>query len=126
MALKRLDRDVLQADPKVVLLCLGGNDLLRRVDPGTTFQNLETMIRRIQDKGALVIVVGLGATPISPRLGGRYRALARRTGCPLVPDVMGGILGEPQLMSDGIHPNARGYTRMAEKIEPALREYLSK
>lgn len=120
--LARLERDVLAADPKIVLLCLGGNDLLQRIPQEETFANLEQMIRRIQKRGALVIVLGLGGM-LMPGYGADFRALARRTGCPLVPNVLGGILGRSELMADRIHPNAAGYARMADKIEPVLRRY---
>lgn len=123
-ALKRLQRDVLDNEPKIVLLCLGGNDLLRRVDADQTFSHLKTMITRIQEKGALVILIGLSGAPLSPSLNGRYKALARETGCPCVPDVLDGILGERDLMADQVHPNARGYAIMAERIRDAMAEYL--
>ncbi len=123
-ARRRLDRDVLSHNPRIVLICLGGNDLLRQTDLSMSFQTLREIIVRIQEKGALVILIGLGGNPLSPGLGGRYRSLARERGCPFVPDVLGGILGETRLMSDQIHPNSAGYARMAGKISPELRKYL--
>ncbi len=124
-ASRRLDRDVLLRNPRIVLVCLGGNDLLRQADLNTSFQTLRETIVRIQGKGALVILIGLGGNPLSPALGGRYRSLARETGCPFVPDVLGGILGQRHLMSDQIHPNAAGYTKMAGRMAPVLRKYLA-
>ncbi len=123
-ALRRLDRDVLAKNPAIVLVFLGGNDQLRQVPTDVTIGNLKQIITRIQERGALVILIGLGATPLNPMLGGRYRSLARETGCPLVPDVLEGIFGTSALMADQIHPNAQGHKRVADRIEPVLREYL--
>jgi lysophospholipase L1-like esterase len=119
----RLDADVLRHDPRIVLLCLGGNDFLRRLDRDIAFSNLETMIRRIQEKGALVILIGHDF-PLGGSWAVKYQDLARRTGCPFVPAVLDGILGDSALMADNIHPNAAGYERFAEKVEKVLAKYL--
>jgi lysophospholipase L1-like esterase len=42
--------------------------------------------------------------------------VAHDEGCLLIPDVLHGILNDPALKSDEIHPNARGYQLMAERI----------
>ena len=43
----------------------------------------------------------------------------------LVPDILHGIIGNPDLMSDAIHPNDRGYAIVADRLEPALQSFLS-
>lgn len=122
-AMQRLEREVLSRDPRIVLLCLGGNDVLRKTKADDTFANLRGMIERIQRTGALVILIGI-EFPLRDH-GKRYRQLARETGCPYVPDLLGGILANPELMADAVHPNAAGYRKVADKIEPVLRKYLS-
>jgi acyl-CoA thioesterase-1 len=122
-ALARLDRDVLGAEPRIVLLLLGGNDLLRRVPREETVRDYEAIVRAIQAKGALVIVATLEVGAGS-ELGKLERDIARRTGCPIVRDILGGIMGHEELMSDPIHPNERGYTLVAERIAPVLKVYL--
>jgi len=120
--LDRLQRDVLDHDPRIVLVELGGNDYLHKKNIDVVFGNLETIIGRIQQQGAMVILLGL-ETPLAG-YGRRYRELAHQTGCPLVPDLMDGILARPSLMVDQIHPNAAGYGLVADKIEPVLLHYL--
>lgn len=122
--LRRLERDVLARDPRIVLLCLGGNDILRNEPTDTIIGNLEQIIRRIQQSGALVILITVEGSILRPGLPGEYRALARRTGCPHVPNALGGIYGNPDLMHDKIHPNREGYAKMCDKIEPVLTKYL--
>lgn len=122
--LKRLKRDVLDQDPKIVLLGLGGNDFLRKHDKNATFDNLRQMIKAIQQTGALVIIVSVDF-PLGGSWTKRYRELSEETGCPQVADILGGIFGHRDLMSDQIHPNPKGYAIMAEKILPVLQQYLT-
>lgn len=122
-AYERLEK-VLERSPSIVVVLLGGNDMLRRMDFDESFSLLETMIRRIQEEGALVFVAGLEGLPLLAPVGKRYFEAAKNTGSVLVPDVLKDILGKPELMADGIHPNAAGYRIMAERIAKAMAPYL--
>ena len=123
-ALTRLDSAVLSRNPRIVIVVLGGNDVLRRVPHEETFANLDAIVGRIRGRGAAVILVGLSVGVFTDAYGKGYESLARRTSSGLVPDVLAGILGHPDLMADHIHPNDRGYRMMADRIEPALRDLL--
>lgn len=124
-ALRRLDGDVLARDPRIVIVCLGGNDLLRRTPREATMDNIEEIVERIQARGALVVLVGL--RPImGSSFAGDIAELAREKGCPLVPDILGGIMHDADLMSDAIHPNAAGYARFVERIAPVVEPYLTR
>jgi acyl-CoA thioesterase-1 len=127
-ALERLERDVLAQDPRVVLVCLGGNDMLRRMPADQQFDNLRAIVRRIQGKGALVVLIGTEGYKILSKVdyGDRYRTLARETGSVYVPDLMKGVLAEPALMLDQIHPNARGYEKIARRIAAEAGDYLAR
>ena len=120
-ALARLDGAVLSRRPRVVLVVLGGNDLLRRLPREQTMENLGTIVTRIRDRGAAVVLATVEIGFLNNGDGEAYEALAERTSSALVPDIFDGILGRRDLMADGIHPNDRGYALMAERIEPALR-----
>jgi len=122
-AYERLEK-VLERSPSIVVVLLGGNDMLRRMDLDESFSLLETIIRRIQEEGALVFVAGLEGLPLLAPVGKRYFEAAKNTGSVLVPDVLKDILGKPELMADGIHPNAAGYRTMAERISKAMAPYL--
>jgi lysophospholipase L1-like esterase len=123
-ALGRLDSAVLSRNPRIVIVVLGGNDLLRRIPREETFANLDAIVGRIRGRGAAVILVGLSVGVFVDGYGNGYEEVARRTASGLVPDVLAGILGHPDLMFDQIHPNDRGYSMMADRIEPALRDLL--
>lgn len=125
--LARLDRDVLSESPRVVVLALGANDMLRRQPIDETFANLRAIVDRVQARGALVILVGVEGFPlVHGDYGKRYRALARETGCVYVPDLLDGVIGDPRLMYDQIHPNAAGYARIASRLQTEIGSYLTR
>jgi len=121
-ALTRLDSAVLSRNPRIVIVLLGGNDMLRRVPRATTFDNLDAIVSRIRARGAAVILVSVELGFGTGADGRAYKELASRTSSALVRDILSGIFGRQALMSDGIHPNDRGYEIMADRIEPVLRE----
>jgi acyl-CoA thioesterase I len=123
-ALARLDSAVLSRDPRIVIVLLGGNDILRRVPRARMFENLDTIVTRIRARGAAVILVSIEIGFGTGSDGRAYEALAERTSSALVPDVLDGVFGRQALMADGIHPNDRGYEIVADRIEPALRELM--
>jgi lysophospholipase L1-like esterase len=124
-ALARLDAAVLSRRPRVVLVLVGGNDLLRRVPPDETLENLEAMVTRIRDRGAAVVLATVDVAFFTRSRDDEYATLAARTGSALVPGILDGILGRRDLMADAIHPNDRGYAIMADRLEPVLRDLLT-
>lgn len=124
-ALVRLD-DALAARPRLVIVGLGGNDFLRRTPIGVTATNLRTIVRRIQDSGAMVVLLGFRFPNIGGDYEEMYEAIAESEGCLLIPDLLDGILRNPKLKSDEIHPNAAGYQLMAERIAPPVAKLLEK
>lgn len=119
-ALARLDAGVLTYDPKLVIVGLGGNDFLQGVPMATTESNLRTIIRRIHERGAMVILLGYRFPSLQNNYGEMYERVARDEQCLLVPDLLDGILTDSSLKSDEIHPNAKGYALLAERIAPAV------
>jgi len=123
-ALARLDRDVLGRSPRIVLITLGGNDLKNHQGSDRAFRNLKTIITSIQDRGALVIVGGLDVPIWGRGFQEQYRKVCEETGAVLVPDILKGLLGNPEKMSDAIHPNDAGYAVMAGYFYAAMKKYL--
>lgn len=122
-ALARIDQ-VVELDPRIVMITLGGNDLKNGVSRELAFGNLAEIVHRFQEEGALVIIGGLDLPFWGRGFGAAYRELARETGAVLVPNVLGDIFGRPKLMSDRIHPNGRGYEVMAGHFHKAIKPYL--
>lgn len=123
-ALNRLDGAVLSRDADIVIVFLGGNDLLQSVPIQNRIANITTIVERIRADGAAVILVGVGNGALDP-FNGALPALASQTAASLVPAVLEGILGVSSLMADLIHPNNAGHAIIADRIEPALRSALS-
>lgn len=123
-ALARLENDVLGADPKIVIVCLGGNDSLQRLPSEKTFANLRRIIESIQDRGTLVVLAGVHSASWTDQFDPRFKKIAKEKGCVFVPNVLHGILDDPAKRSDQIHPNDDGYKMIAERIAVALRPYL--
>ncbi|MFA5371689.1 MAG: arylesterase [Sideroxydans sp.] len=126
-ALKRLPALLEEYRPVLVLLTLGGNDMLRRLPPQEIEENLLRMIAISKAEGAQVVVV---ATPL-PSLTGAvlrnlsapefYRQVAAAQQVPLIEDAIAEVLSDPLLKGDQIHPNAEGHAILAMKIFEALR-----
>ncbi len=121
--LRRIDALLKRHRPGLTLLCLGGNDILRRIPRKQTKENLHRIIKKIRATGSEVLLI---AVPDLSLLGlhdlSLYDELARELKVPLAGDVLGPILSDPSFKSDPIHPNDRGYMHMAEKIYKVIKE----
>jgi acyl-CoA thioesterase-1 len=125
-ALVRLEGDVLGREPRIVIVGLGGNDFLHGAEGAITEANLRTIVRRIESAGAMVVLLGFRFPSMTTRYDAMYARVAHDERCLLIPDVLHGILTDPALKSDEIHPNERGYQLMAERIAGPLRKLISK
>lgn len=123
-ALKRLEQDVLAHNPRIVLITLGGNDLMRDVPRDEAFENLEAIVRHIHQQGALVVVGGIDVPLFDRGFDEAYEDLQRSTGCLLIPNVLKGLIGKHRLMSDRIHPNGDGYKIIARQFHKEIKPFL--
>ena len=123
-ALRRLDDDVLAENPRIVIVGLGGNDFLRGAPLSATESNLRKIIRRIQGAGAMVVLLGFRFPSLSADYDSMYERIAKEEKCLLIPDLLDGILSDPALKSDEIHPNARGYEVVAERVAGPLEKLI--
>ncbi len=115
--------DVLDRDqPKLVILCMGGNDMIRKIDDRTIASNLRVMIKEMRDRGIAVVLVGVPRPTLLGSPPEFYRDIAREFGIPYESRVVKDVLYERDLKSDPIHPNAKGYRRMAEAVAELLRK----
>jgi len=119
-ALQRLDRDVLARNPRLVIVEFGGNDFLQRLPWAEIFANLDTIVRRIQGAGAMVVLVGVQPGLLGDAARQEYRKIARARRARFVPNILEGILTDPALKRDEIHPNDRGYEKITQRIARAV------
>jgi acyl-CoA thioesterase I len=125
-ALERINDAVLSKNPRLVIVLLGGNDFLRQVPRQETQKNLEAIVRRIQDRGAMVAIAGMKLGLFTDEYSSMFEETAQKYGALYIEQVLKGILSDSNLRSDPIHPNGAGYRliadRIGEKIKPLLRE----
>jgi len=119
----RLD-EVLAENPRIVLVLVGGNDYLKRVPKTETFANLRAIVERLQQEGALVVLLGVRGGVLVDNFADDFEDLAKETGSVYVSDVLNNMLGNKQYMYDQIHPNDEGYAIIAERVVKVLRPVL--
>jgi len=122
-ALTRIDA-ALEQNPTLVLLTLGGNDLKNGVSSKLAFPQLEKVITAFQAQGAVVVLGGVNIPIYDRGYSEAYEQVAEKTGAILIPNVLSGIFSQKDLMSDPIHPNAKGYSKMTDYFYEAIKPYL--
>lgn len=115
-----------------VILELGANDALRGIDPATARANLDRILGELGRRGIPVLIAGMRA----PRNWGddyartfdaMYAELAQKHGALLYPFFLDGVALDPALnLGDGLHPNAKGVTRIVESILPAAEQLIER
>jgi acyl-CoA thioesterase-1 len=125
--LDRLETDVLEEDPYLVIIEFGANDYFKGIPKEETLDNLEEMILLVQEKGAMTALCDVSGGDIL----GVYdiyhkdlKRLAARTGSIFIPYLMKDIIQDASLKSDQMHPNAKGYEIVAERVYRAIEKYL--
>ena len=122
-ALARIDT-VIEKNPRIVLLTIGGNDLKNGINKDSAFANIRKIIEQLQASGAMVIIGGIDIPVLDRGFNDEYKSLAKETRSVLLPNVLKGIMGNRKLMSDSIHPNAAGYKIMAERFHEIMKPFL--
>lgn len=119
--LERLPDVLDEEQPTLLILCHGGNDLLRQTGEAKAEANLRAMIALAKAKGIQVLMIAVpkpGLTLSSPAY---YEKIAQELKLPIEIGVLRSILTSPSLKSDQVHPNAAGYRKMAEAIAELLK-----
>jgi acyl-CoA thioesterase-1 len=120
-----------------VIVALGGNDLLRGLDPAEARANLDGILAAVGTRGLPVLLAGL---PAPANYGAEYQAafdaiwpeLAAEHGAILYPNFLAGIgagrdlaAARALMQADGIHPNAKGVAAMVAAIGPSALELVA-
>ena len=120
-ALARLPEALEEHSPKLLLLCIGGNDFLRRLGNAQAEANVRRMVKLARERGVDVVLIGTPEPGLRPSPPAFYAAIAGEFALPYE-EVMVEVLTDDALKADLIHPNARGYRRIAERLAERLRE----
>jgi lysophospholipase L1-like esterase len=120
--LQRLPAVLEEHKPRLVLLCLGGNDMLRKHPEAATENNLRLLVQTIRASGAEVVLIGVPEPKLFGGAPDYYARVAEEMQLPLEDDVFNDVLKDNRLKSDAIHANATGYRVVAERLAEFLRE----
>ena len=118
--LVRLDAVLDAHEPRIVLLCLGGNDMLRKVDDSVIEANLRRMINRIRKRGAAVVLIGVPKPALFGGTAEFYERIAEDLALPFEGEILNDILKDNEFKSDPVHPNTRGYRVLAQALANLL------
>jgi lysophospholipase L1-like esterase len=124
--LERIDSDVLKREALLVIIEFGRNDFLRKIPLEVTLNNVRQMTEKIQAKGAMVAIVDISAGMFLKDYRKALSRLAREKQAIFIPAVLSGIITNPSMKSDFLHPNATGYKLVAQRIYRAVSPYLEK
>ena len=118
----RLEETLEREKPVMVILCLGGNDFLQRLDQEKAEQNIRAMVSKIRERGVAVVLIGVPRIGFGLEVPEWYGKVAKDNKIPYEGKVLAKILGDSSLKSDAVHPNAAGYERLAIGIDSLLKK----
>jgi len=119
--LGRLPATLDEVRPKLMLLCHGGNDFLRRLDDAQAAANVRAMIQLARERGIPVVLVATPKPGLPPSVPAFYGEIAAELKVPYDDGVLRSVLLDNALKSDMVHPNAAGYARIAAAVEKLLK-----
>ena len=120
--LARLPAALDEHRPRLLLLCHGGNDFLRRLPKAEAAANVRAMIQLAKSRGVDVVLIGTPEFGFLLSPPDFYAEIAKEFRIPYESDVLGKILRDSSLKADQIHPNALGYRLMAERVYAMLKK----
>jgi lysophospholipase L1-like esterase len=119
--LERLSEVLEQTQPKLLILCHGGNDFLRKLPEAQPAANVRAMVKLARDKGVDVVLVGVPKLGLTGSPAGFYADIAQEFRIPYEGGVLKSVLTDNELKSDWVHPNAKGYARIAQSLADLLK-----
>lgn len=120
--LERLPEVLDEHKPRLVIVCLGGNDMLRKGAPANIEANLRKILQEIKSRGLDAMLIGVPAPALIASPPEFYGKLAREFAIPYEGDIITSVLYKSELKSDSIHPNAAGYRKVAEAVAKLMRD----
>jgi acyl-CoA thioesterase I len=120
--LARLPEALDEHQPRLLILCHGGNDFLRRLSKQQVAANVRAMVRLARERGIEVVLIGTPEPGLAVSAPALYADIAKELRVPYEDGVIGQILRDATLKSDPIHPNARGYRLIAERLAGLLKK----
>jgi acyl-CoA thioesterase-1 len=121
-ALARLPEALDEHAPRLLLLCIGGNDFLRRLGNQQAERNVREMVKLATSRGVAVMLIGTPEPGFTVSPPAFYAGIAREFRLAYEEGIIGQVLKDASLKADPIHPNARGYRLIAERLAEQLKQ----
>jgi len=102
--------------PSLVMICHGGNDILRGREDELIEKDLAAMAEMVKATPADLVIIGVPRPGLGLMVPDFYEKVAERYGALYEGQILRKILSKPELKSDLIHPNAKGYELMAKAL----------
>jgi len=119
--LARLPDAIDEAKPRLLILCHAGNDFLQKKDEGAAARNVRAMIDLAKARGIAVVLLATPKPGIPPSVPKFYGEIAAQERIPIEDGILEHVLLDSGLKSDFVHPNAKGYARIAEALAKLLK-----
>ena len=120
--LARLPKLLAEHQPELLILCHGGNDILRKNSPQQLKQNLIDMIELAQQNNTQVVLIGVPQLKVFGGVHPVYQQVAEQYKLPFESEALASLLKNNQYKSDMVHLNNAGYQQFAEHIYQLLQE----
>lgn len=127
----------LSEDVDALIVALGGNDLLRGIDPAVSRANLNGILDKAVSRGLPVLLIGMDAPPnygaeFEAAFDTMYAELAGTHGALFHPNFLGALASfedramvlATYMQRDGIHPNRAGVALIVQDIGPGVLELI--
>ncbi len=108
--------------PQLVILCIGGNDILRRKGKQEIVGNIQQIIDVIKSHDIQLVLLAVPEFGLFPTAPEFYSELAEENAIPLDKDTIPSVLRDSDLKSDPIHGNEAGYQVIADGVYRLLQE----
>lgn len=120
---KRLPGVLDQYRPGLVVICHGGNDILRRMSLADAAANLEAMVQTAVNRNIDVVLVAVPKLNVFGAPPDFYRAVAKKYAIPVEMDMLADLERDRSMKSDPIHLNAAGYRELARAVYQMLQQH---
>ena len=108
--------------PKLLILCHGGNDMLRKLSTRQAADNIRAMVALARSRGMDVMLLGVPSPGLLLSTAEHYDEIAKELRLPYEGKAIARILSDSSLRTDVAHPNAEGYQRLADAVADLLKK----
>ena len=120
--LKRLAIWLDEYEPRYLVLCHGANDFLRSLSEEKAAENVRAMVKMARDRGVDVMLIAVPKFGLKRPPPDFYEQIAEEFDIPVDKHILDDVIRNSALMSDLVHPNARGYGLMATAIAKRMQK----